>query len=134
MPKGDPTMSIRRRVRRAGWGLAAALVVSSCARPAPAPPPPKGKGVQPVAGEVTEWDEYTARLDAVDSVEVRPRVNGYLQSIHFQDGAIVKKGYLLFTIDPRPYDAALKRAEADASLARSRLELARKNFARAGYL
>jgi RND family efflux transporter MFP subunit len=130
MPKGDPTMSIRRRVRRAGWGLAAALVVSSCARPAPAPPPPKVKVVQPVAREVTEWDEYTARLDAVDSVEVRPRVNGYLQSIHFQDGAIVRKGDLLFLIDPRPYEAALRRAEADVELAKSRLALAVKNFAR----
>src|SRR5438132_1384565 len=112
--------------------LAAALVLSSCgARPAPAPPPPKVKVVQPVAREITEWDEYTARLDAVDSVEVRPRVSGYLQSIHFQDGGIVHKGDLLFLIDPRPYEAALHRAEADAELAKSRLALARKNFARA---
>jgi RND family efflux transporter MFP subunit len=67
----------------------------------------------------------------VDSVEVRPRVSGYLQSIHFQDGAIVTRGDLLFLIDPRPYEAALRRAEADVDLARSRLALARKNFARA---
>src|SRR5438132_10557996 len=115
--------------------LAAALVLSSCgARPAPAPPPPKVKVVQPVAREITEWDEYTARLDAVDSVEVRPRVSGYLQSIHFQDGTIVHKGDLLFLIDPRPYEAALRRAEADVELAKSRLALARKNFARAADL
>jgi len=115
--------------------LAAALVLASCsARPAPAPPPPKVKVVQPVAREITEWDEFTARLDAVDSVEVRPRVSGYLQSIHFQDGAIVKKGDLLFLIDPRPYEAALHHAEADAELAKSRLALARKNFARAADL
>jgi len=114
---------------------AAALVLASCsARPAPAPPPPKVKVVQPVAREITEWDEFTARLDAVDSVEVRPRVSGYLQSIHFQDGAIVKKGDLLFLIDPRPYEAALHRAEADVELAKSRLALARKNFARAADL
>ena len=81
--------------------------------------------------EITEWDEYTARLDAVDSVEVRPRVSGYLQSIHFQDGAIVHKGDLLFLIDPRPYEAALHHAEADLQLAKTRLALARKNFARA---
>jgi RND family efflux transporter MFP subunit len=92
------------------------------------------KVVQPVAREITEWDEYTARLDAVDSVEVRPRVSGYLQSIHFQDGTIVKKGDLLFLIDPRPYEAALRRAEADLELAKSRLALARKNFARAADL
>src|SRR3989441_7118260 len=115
--------------------LAAVLVLSSCGpRPAPAPPPPKVKVVQPVAREITEWDEYTARLDAVDSVEVRPRVSGYLQSIHFQDGAIVKKGDLLFLIDPRPYEAALRRAEADVELAKSRLALAQKNFARAADL
>src|SRR5438093_7200911 len=132
----DPTMPIRRRVRRARWApLAAALVLSSCGpRPAPAPPPPKVKVVQAVAREITEWDEYTARLDAIDSVEVRPRVSGYLQSIHFQDGAIVHKGDLLFLIDPRPYEAALHRAEADVELAKSRLALARKNFARAADL
>jgi len=86
------------------WALlAAVLVLSSCgARPAPAPPPPKVKVVQPVAREITEWDEFTARLDAVDSVEVRARVGGYLQSINFQDGALVKKGDLLFSIDHLP--------------------------------
>src|SRR5438093_2902803 len=132
----DPTMPIRRRVRRARWApLAAALVLSACGpRPAPAPPPPKVKVVQAVAREITEWDEYTARLDAIDSVEVRPRVSRYLQSIHFQDGAIVHKGDLLFLIDPRPYEAALRRAEADVDLAESRLALARKNFARAADL
>src|SRR5882672_5255491 len=115
--------------------LAAALLLASCgARPAPAPPPPKVKVVQPVAREITEWDEFTARLDAVDSVEVRPRVSGYLQSIHFEDGAIVHKGDLLFLIDPRPYEAALRHAEADLELAKSRLALARKNFTRAAGL
>jgi RND family efflux transporter MFP subunit len=115
--------------------LVAILALSACGpRPAPAPPPPKVKVVQPVSREITEWDEYTARLDAIDSVEVRPRVNGYLQSIHFQDGAIVKKGDLLFLIDPRPYEAALRHAEADVELAKSRLALARKNFTRAADL
>ena len=92
------------------------------------------KVVQPVAREVTEWDEYTARLEAVDSVEVRPRVSGYLASIHFQDGALVHKSDLLFLIDPRPYEAALRRAEADLQLAKTRLALAQKNFARAADL
>src|SRR6185295_3546517 len=115
--------------------LLAAVLLSACgAKPPPAPPPPKVKVVQPVAREITEWDEFTARLDAVDSVEIRPRVSGYLQSIHFQDGAIVKKGDLLFLIDPRPYEASLRRAEADLQLARSRLALAQKNFARAADL
>jgi RND family efflux transporter MFP subunit len=122
-------------IRRASPLLAAALAIAACrGRQPEAPPPPKVKVVQPVAREITEWDEFTARLEAVDSVEVRPRVGGYLQSIHFQDGAVVNKGDLLFQIDPRPYEAALRRAEADVELATARLALARKNFARAADL
>src|SRR5437867_11322890 len=106
----DPTMPIRRRVRRARWApLAAALVLSACGpRPAPAPPPPKVKVVQAVAREITEWDEYTARLDAIDSVEVRPWVSGCLQSIRFQDGAVVHAGARLLRLDPRPAACALR--------------------------
>jgi RND family efflux transporter MFP subunit len=122
-------------IRRASPLLAAALAIAACrGRQPEAPPPPKVTVVQPVAREITEWDEFTARLEAVDSVEVRPRVGGYLQSIHFQDGAVVNKGDLLFQIDPRPYEAALRRAEADVELATARLALARKNFARAADL
>jgi RND family efflux transporter MFP subunit len=111
-----------------------AVLAWSCAAPPPAPPAPKVKVTQPIARDTMEWDEFTARLDAVDSVEVRPRVSGYLQAVHFQDGALVKKGELLFTIDPRPYEAVLRRAQADFSLATSRLALAQKNAARAGDL
>jgi RND family efflux transporter MFP subunit len=92
------------------------------------------KVVQPLVREITEWDEFTARLEAVDSVEVRPRVGGYLESIHFRDGAMVKKGDLLFSIDPRPYAAVLRRAEADRAVAIARLALARKNYERAADL
>jgi RND family efflux transporter MFP subunit len=112
--------------------VALSLAVSACRKaPAAPPPPPKVKVVQPLARDIVEWDEYTARLDAVDSVEVRPRVGGYLKAIHFQDGALVKKGDLLFSIDERPYTAVLRHAEADRALADSRLLLARKNSARA---
>ncbi|HLY37787.1 MAG TPA: efflux RND transporter periplasmic adaptor subunit [Candidatus Binatia bacterium] len=129
-------MCTRRRPRGAAWAsVGIALGVWACgSRPAPAPPPPKVKVVHPVARDVTEWDEYTARLDAVDSVEVRPRVSGYLQSVHFQDGALVHKGDLLFQIDPRPYEATLRRGEAEVQTAKSRLVLAQKNFARAADL
>jgi RND family efflux transporter MFP subunit len=89
---------------------------------------------KPIEKEIVEWDEYTARLEAVESVEVRPRVSGYLESIHFQDGSLVKKGDLLFLIDPRPYEATLRRATADVEQAKTRLELARKNSARGGNL
>ena len=76
----------------------------------------------------------TARLEATEVVEVRARVSGYLQSIHFKDGSIVKKGDPLFTIDPRPYDAALRRAEGEQAIAKARLELALKKSERAANL
>src|SRR5262249_39594644 len=110
-------------------------LTSGCSKPtATAPPPPKVDIVQPLAREVTDWDEYTARFEAVASVEVRPRVSGYLQSIYFRDGAMVAKGAPLFTIDPRPYEAALPNADADLALAKARQVLAQKNLARSGDL
>jgi RND family efflux transporter MFP subunit len=89
---------------------------------------------QPVERDVVEWDEYTGRLEAVESVEVRPRVSGYLQSVHFTDGSIVKKGALLFVIDPRPYRAELNRAKATLQQAMARYERTQKDFARAQQL
>jgi len=86
---------------------------------------------QPVERELFEWDEYSGRLDAVDSVELRARVSGYLQSVNFKDGAEVKKGELLFVIDPRPYQADLDRALADLAQAQSRVDLASNEYARA---
>jgi RND family efflux transporter MFP subunit len=89
---------------------------------------------QPLSRDVTEWDEYTGRLEAVESVEVRARVNGYLQSIHFKDGSMVKKDDLLFVIDPRPYQAELERAKAEFAIAGARLERTEKDVARAQQL
>jgi membrane fusion protein, multidrug efflux system len=86
---------------------------------------------QPVQREVIDWDEYPGRLEAIETVEVRARVNGYLESIHFKDGAEVKKGDLLFVIDPRPYQAELDRAQADLAQAQTRFELASNEAARA---
>jgi membrane fusion protein, multidrug efflux system len=108
------------------------LVIVGCkGNQAPTPPPPKVTVSQPVVRELIEWDEYTGRIEAVESVEVRARVNGYLQSVHFKEGAIVKKGDLLFVIDPRPYQAELDNAEAALKLAKARLELAKNNLVRA---
>ena len=108
------------------------LLLNGCkGQEAPPPPPPKVTISQPVVRELIEWDEYTGRIEAVESVEVRARVNGYLESIHFQDGQIVKKGDLLFVIDPRPYQAELDRTEAELRLAKARLELAKNDLARA---
>jgi RND family efflux transporter MFP subunit len=89
------------------------------------PPPPKVTVAKPLSKEIVEWDEYTGRLQAQEAVEVRPRVSGYLESIHFADGAIVKEGDLLFVIDPRPYEATLKRAQSEVALAQSRLDQAK---------
>ncbi len=86
---------------------------------------------QPVQRDVVEWDEYPGRLEAVAMVEVRARVNGYLQSVNFKDGAEVKKGDLLFVIDPRQYQADLDHATADLQQAETRLELASNDLARA---
>lgn len=84
-----------------------------------------------MAQEIIERDEYTGRVESVQTVEVRARVNGYLQSIHFKDGEIVKKGALLFVIDPRPYQAEVDRVTAELQLAQARLELAKSDYARA---
>lgn len=65
-----------------------------------------------------EWDEYTGRLEAVETVEVRARVSGYLEKANFKDGSQVKKGDLLFVIDPRPYKAELDRAKAELARAK----------------
>jgi len=89
---------------------------------------------QPINREVVEWEEYTGRLEAMESVEVRARVNGYLQSIHFKNGTTVKQGDLLFVIDPRPYQAELERAKAEVALANARLERTGKDLARAQML
>jgi RND family efflux transporter MFP subunit len=129
MPKTNETGP---RGARATWLVAMALLAAACGARAPeGPPPPKVTVVHPVARDITEWDEYTARLEAIDSVEIRARVSGYLQAVHFQDGAMVTEGQPLFSIDPRPYVAAFHRAEADLALAKARLALAQKNLARA---
>lgn len=96
-----------------------------------APPPPKVTVSNPLVREVTNWDEYVGRLEATDSVEVRARVSGYLESIHFREGDIVEKGDLLFVIDPRPFEAVLNRAKGELELAEARLKLSRSNLSRA---
>jgi RND family efflux transporter MFP subunit len=113
----------------------AVLAIVACRhQQAQEPPPPKVTVAHPIERELTDWDEYTARLEAVNSVEVRARVSGYLQTVHFREGALVQKGDLLFTIDPRPYEAQLRKAEGDLELAKSRVNLAQKNLARVEFL
>src|SRR5713101_3605255 len=84
-----------------------------------------------VEKEVNEWDEFTGRLDPVESVEIRPRVSGYITEIHFEAGAIVKKGTLLYVIDPRPYQADFDRAAAEVERMDAQLKLAEIELNRA---
>ncbi|HEY8649328.1 MAG TPA: efflux RND transporter periplasmic adaptor subunit [Chthoniobacterales bacterium] len=84
-----------------------------------------------VEKEVNEWDEFTGRLEAVESVEIRPRVSGYITEIHFEAGAIIKKGDLLYVIDPRPYQADFDRAAAEFERAQAQLKLSQIELDRA---
>jgi len=83
--------------------------------------PPEVTVSQPATRKITEWDEYTGRFDAVEAVEVRARVSGYLNKVNFTDGEEVKAGELLFEIDPRPFQRALEQAEAQLDQAKVRV-------------
>ena len=96
-----------------------------------APPPPQVDVAQVVARRVTEFDEFTGRFEAVERVEIRPRVSGYIASVNFAEGHEVKKGDVLFVIDPRPYQADYKHAKAQLDQARSQSGLAKSERERA---
>jgi RND family efflux transporter MFP subunit len=112
----------------------AAAVLAACARneaaEAPAAPPAVA-AAKVVSKPITEFDEFTGRFEAVERVDIRPRVSGYIVSTHFQQGRLVKKNDVLYVIDPRPYQAALKHAQADVARARTQLALAQSERERA---
>ena len=97
----------------------------------PAQASPSVKIAQPLAQDVTEWDEYTGRIEAVSSVDVRARVSGYLEKVNFKAGEKVKKGDLLFLIDPKPFSAQLNFAVAELERAKAKRELAKNDMERA---
>jgi RND family efflux transporter MFP subunit len=106
--------------------------MSGCKPPAaPVMPPAKVTVAQPQMGTVTNWDEFPGHIEAVETVDVRPRVSGYVESIHFVDGATVKAGDLLFVIDPKPFQADLERAQAEVLRAETRLTLSKNDLQRA---
>jgi RND family efflux transporter MFP subunit len=117
---------------------AAALLVSACTRNVAAQqqaaPVPQVTVATAIVRKVTEFDEFTGRFEAVERVEVRPRVSGYISSVNFTDGNEVKKGDVLFVIDPRPYVAERDRARAQLAQARSQLALAKSERERAAKL
>ena len=103
-----------------------------CTKPAPpaAPPPPPVTIAKPIKKEIVEWNVFTGRTDAVESVDIRPRVSGYIDNITFRAGDRVDKGDLLFVIDPRPYRAALDQAEAQLRQSEANQQLQEANFSR----
>jgi multidrug efflux system membrane fusion protein len=104
---------------------------SSAQSKAPAPVPVEVSVAEVACKQISDSDEFTGRLEAVDAVEVRPRVSGYLQSVHFKEGAIVRQGDLLFQIDPRPFQAEVDRLKGDLAQARAQLSRAQSDFQRA---
>lgn len=105
---------------------------SSSAQPkASAPAPVEVSVAEVICKQLGDSDEFTGRLEAVNAVEVRPRVSGYLQSVNFKEGAIVQQGDLLFQIDPRPFQAEVDRLKGDLSQARAQLSRAKSDFERA---
>src|SRR5262245_15384877 len=111
------------RTHRNAIGLVALLVAACGEQTPPAPPAPPVTVATVSEREVQEWDEFTGRIEATDSVEIRPRVSGYIEEIRFAEGKEVKKGDALFVIDQRPYQAEVKRAEADLAKARTDVRL-----------
>ena len=115
--------------------ILSAAVLTACSRtdaqPADTPPPPAVTAAPVVAREVMEWDEFTGRLEAVDSVAVRPRVSGYVSAVRFDEGSIVKRGDLLFEIDPRPFQTEVDRLRAELERARATVERAQNELQRA---
>lgn len=117
----------RRVARLLPLLLAAALATacsSSASDGAETMPAPEVSVARVLEREVRQWDDFTGRVVAVETVELRPRVSGYVQRVAFEEGQLVRKGDLLFEIDPRPYRAALARAEAELARARSEARLA----------
>jgi RND family efflux transporter MFP subunit len=126
----------RTSIRRNGpVALSAVLLCCQlgCQREAPQPAPSNTIEViaaNPVVKQIVEWDDYTARLEPIEFVMIRARVGGYLQSIHFTEGDIVRQGDLLFVIDPRPYEATVKQAEAAVREAKAQEAGAKSALAR----
>jgi len=127
-----PTLNRKTLAASAFAPLALSLPLSLL--PAPPlhaqPPPPTVTVAAPERRHITEWEEHLARLEASARVELRARVSGQVEQVHFRDGQIVRAGDLLFTIDPRPFDIAIESARAELARAEARLELARQEIDR----
>src|SRR5262245_7155370 len=122
------------RVSKPAGIVCVSLLLAACGQgqqqPAQAPRPPAVTVAQPTKRTIVDHDEYVGRFVAVDAVEVRARVSGYLEKVHFTDGQTVKQGDLLFTIDPRPFQNTLDQARANLTTAKSNLTYTEGDLAR----
>lgn len=136
-PRRSMLRDIGRCWRSALWTAAAlaGMASSGCSQSADAQAGPPARQVVSVAPAVqrslNDREEFSGRLEAIDYVELRPRVSGTIDKVHFTDGALVRKGELLFTVDPRPFAAELARTQASLVAAQARFELAQRELARA---
>jgi multidrug efflux system membrane fusion protein len=121
------------RIVLLGSLIPTALVLASCDRKptSTSAPPPAVTVSQPLQKSITEWDEYTGRFTPLETVEIRARVSGFIDSVHFHEGQIVKKDDLLFVIDQRPYQIAVEQANADIQRAQAKLDIATQDVNRA---
>ena len=111
--------------------LAGGLALAGCGKKAPPPPQtPPVTGAHPLVRQMVDWDDYVGQFEAVQTVEVRPRVTGRLMAVHFSDGQLVRKGQTLFSIDARPFQAALDQARAQVARAQATLANAQSELER----
>src|SRR5262249_352235 len=125
-------ISLIRRAAKLASMLVLATLVASCGesqKPA-GPPPPAVTVATPIKRTVVDYDEYVGRFTAINSVEVRARVSGYLDKLHFKDGQLCKQGALLFTIDKRPFQNPLDQARANLVQAQSNLAYTESDYTR----
>ncbi|WP_296593266.1 efflux RND transporter periplasmic adaptor subunit [Methylophaga sp.] len=128
--------STKNTLRLLLLGSIAIMVLSACGNPqaanqAEAPTAPEVSVAQVVSERITEWDEFTGRLQAPETVNLVPRVSGYIEQVHFNEGALVNKGDLLVQIEPQPFAAEVARLKADLQSAQSALVLAETEYNRA---
>jgi multidrug efflux system membrane fusion protein len=131
----SPSPSAAPSRSRTAIAAAAALLLAACGGNGQQQfPPPDVSVAAVVQKSVTEWDDYSGHIEAIESAEIRPRVSGHLRSVRYREGGLVEKGQLLFTIDDREYAAAADAARADAARAEARVALAKQELARAEQL
>lgn len=118
----------------AGMAMLAILICDAPAMAQQGPPPSPVAVAEPLAKRIRQWDEYSGRFDAIETVEVRPRVSGFIEQIHFKDGQIVKAGDLLFTIEKRSFEISVEIAQAEIARTTAQVDLQESEVERAAPL